>query len=51
MRASSLVAIAFGVVLAVAALPGTQPIVWLVGGYAVVAGALLLGVAKTSRSA
>jgi hypothetical protein len=38
-------------VLAVAALPGTQPVVWLVGAYAVVAGALMLGVAKTTWSA
>lgn len=51
MRASGVVAFAFGVVLAAVAVPGTRPIVWLVGGHALVAGALMLGVAKTTWSA
>jgi uncharacterized membrane protein HdeD (DUF308 family) len=45
LRASGVVAVGFGVVLTVVAVPGTQPLVWLVGGYALLAGALWLGVA------
>jgi uncharacterized membrane protein HdeD (DUF308 family) len=45
LRTCGLFTIVFGVALAVVALPGTQPIVWLVGGHAVVAAALMLGVA------
>jgi uncharacterized membrane protein HdeD (DUF308 family) len=43
LRGWGLFTIVFGIVLAVVALPGTQPIVWLVGGYGVLAGALMLG--------
>jgi hypothetical protein len=45
LRATGLVAVVFGVALAVVALPGMQPIVWLVSGYAFTTGALLLGAA------
>jgi uncharacterized membrane protein HdeD (DUF308 family) len=53
VRAGGLVAVVFGGVLAVAALPGTQPIVSLMGGFALVAGTLQLGggvgVLRTAR--
>ncbi len=48
LRANGAFAFIFGIVLAVVALPGTQPVVLLVGVYAVVAGALMLAVAKTT---
>jgi uncharacterized membrane protein HdeD (DUF308 family) len=47
LRTCGLFTIVFGVVLAVVALPGTQPIVWLVGGHAIVAAALMLGAASS----
>lgn len=47
--------IAFSVLLTVARFPGTNPIIWLVGRYAVVVGALMLGLAiqlfRTKRTA
>jgi uncharacterized membrane protein HdeD (DUF308 family) len=43
LRVGGLVAVVFGGVLAVVALPGTQPIVPLMGGFALLAGTLLLG--------
>jgi hypothetical protein len=45
LGASGVVAMTFGILLGVSRLPGTAPIVWLVGGYALVTGALLLGLA------
>jgi uncharacterized membrane protein HdeD (DUF308 family) len=47
LRASAVVTVVFGIALMVVALPGTQPLVWLVAGFAAGIGALQVGAAAS----